>query len=468
MVTKKNISLLDKIEQELNPFAVFNANNLKFIFKTIWRNLFVIIIFGLITALTTGYLSIKPAGYKAESKLRIHQIPPSDEYYSEHVSVEAEMEILKSYDLVSQTLTNLNTYVSVNPVSSKASALGDIWHGLMLKMEGSKAPETDRVDIEYFNVDKSLEYQTFTLHVVSSDYFIISDKTGNEVAAGNTGQDVTNSDGKITLKIKTIHSDDGNKFTLKTYSAYDFAKLMQSKLQVSRIGLEKFSGLIRVRMEHNDKDFTNKFLNEYVKLYRDNTLLRITKEMRTRVNQHEDNLKLIDAEILTKNLEMKEIQQKYTSIDHESESNLLLKSLLDLEKEYTSAKTSLGNLQASYTNQHPSVISLKKQIKVIGSKIARIKAQKRDLPKVHMLKFDINHNIDRLKEARILIMKDLVRLKSRLESTKNYVSIIHPPQTVHMPYLSALIRTTIIAFIFGCALTSLIILIINLKRGRSE
>ncbi len=440
--------------EDLNPFSFISTDSIIGMIKNLVRKAVWILLFGAIMAGMILFMGLKPQAYKAETVIRVHQIPPSDEYYSEHVSLEAEMEVLKSISLVEEALAPLQRDVTIIPIIGKKEALQEVMRLGRGKLSGEKAAESGRVNVGYFKVNPVLHGSSFTLRYVDENRFLLRNTSGDVDIAGSVGEAIVHP--MVECKIEAIFAEPGQQFAVKSYTPYDMARHMQHKLKVMRVGLENFSGLIKVHMEYPDKDLVHRFLQHYITAYKDRTFDRITREIRVRVAQLEGDIDRLNQEVAEDTQRMEEIEQKYTSIDHESESNLLLKNLLDFERRYLEVNSSLQQMQNSFTDKHPSIVSMKKQKKILQGKIADLKKKIERIPAIHKEKFEIQHRIEKAKESITIIMEDLVRLTSRLESTKNYISIIHEPRTVHLPYLSSLLRNIITGFIFGCLLAAFV------------
>ena len=206
------------------------------------------------------YLRYTPKVFETNAKIKIIdkkesslELPTASEIFSHSkINLENEIEVLKSFPILSQVVKNLNLEVSVY-------AIGNI-------MESLSTNYPFKIKLKFPIKDlKNLKYK---LTVVEGGFKII-DLRKDQIEYIFKGVSTTNTSHKLPFDILNFDSslipDDEKGYSIVFQSNYDVVSYLKNKIQVVQVGRE--SDIVQISIKHENKIFSQDLLNELINVF---------------------------------------------------------------------------------------------------------------------------------------------------------------------------------------------------------
>ena len=330
------------------------------------------------------------------------------------------------------------------------------------KPEGvSLKTEDGEVQISQFNVSQDYLNQSFTL-TRSATGFVLSN--GFDDFKGQIGQvhQFRGTEGQIHIKVNNLPAD-GYPINIVKQSLHNTTNDINNMLSVIEKGEQ--SGIIEMSMTGPNQQQTTSILKQIVLSYIDQNQSRGSEETTQTINFMETQIptlkkKLEDSEAIFNNF-----RKKYGTIDVSKEAELLLTESSQIDTQLNELKLKKADLTTYYTEEHPLVIQINEQLKVLNNRKQEIDDTVAGLPEIQREFLQLSADTAINREIYLTLLKNYEQLKIVKAGQIGYARIIDLPINTFAAIAPKKLMIWSLAALIGTMLGTILVLIKNLLRN---
>ncbi len=330
------------------------------------------------------------------------------------------------------------------------------------KPEGvSLKTEDGEVQISQFNVSQDYLNQSFTL-TRSATGFVLSN--GFDDFKGQIGQvhQFTGTEGQIHITVNNLPAD-GYPINIVKQSLHNTTNDINNTLSVIEKGQQ--SGIIEMSMTGPNQQQTTSILKQIVLSYIDQNQSRGSEETTQTINFMETQIptlkkKLEDSEAIFNNF-----RKKYGTIDVSKEAELLLTESSQIDTQLNELKLKKADLTTYYTEEHPLVIQINEQLKVLNNRKQEIDDTVAGLPEIQREFLQLSADTAINREIYLTLLKNYEQLKIVKAGQIGYARIIDLPINTFAAIAPKKLMIWSLAALIGTMLGTILVLIKNLLRN---
>ncbi|MEQ6341798.1 MAG: polysaccharide biosynthesis tyrosine autokinase [Gammaproteobacteria bacterium] len=376
---------------------------------------------GLAVILGAGWLFISTPIYQADALLQIEgqkgvsalkELQPLME--EDSTSVSSQLEIIKSRMILGRVVDNLKLDIVATPAHMPVmGAAMARWHdGPVLAEplfgEPKYAWGGELIKVESLEVPRPLLGMRLTLVAGDNGRYQLLDDHNAPLLQGAVGEPAVGKD--MSLYISQLKARPGTHFILTRVSQEDAINRLRANFAVNE--RVKLSGIIEATLKGADATQTAVILNDIINAY-------VRQNVEYRSAEAANTLKFLETQlpILKKQSDAAEAaynnyRQSRGSVDLDIETQGVLASLVDLDKETVKLQQERDLLRQNFTPDHP-------RIQATDSMLERLKS-KRSL---------LNATVSRLPDTQ----QAVVRLKRDVEvSNRLYTELLNTAQQLRV------------------------------------
>lgn len=214
-----------------------------------------------------------------------------------------------------------------------------------------------------------IEYLKKPLRLVIDDkkYYRLYDQNGRLLIQGNEGK-LAGRDDFIAIKIDKINAPVGSQFTLTKEQEFDVIGKIHANLRITDLSGSSENAtnkvaILRVSLIGNDPILITNILNQ---------IATITQQQNIKLKaiEAEKNLRILNQQLFSIKKSLEEAETKLNdyrsttgSLDIQSQIKYLLNHLDDINKKLEVLRLKKSDLLQKYTQNHPTVIDLTRELK---------------------------------------------------------------------------------------------------------
>lgn len=327
--------------------------------------------------------------------------------------------------------------------------------GVSLKTEDGEAA------VSQFNVSQDYLNQAFTLSR-SATGFILSN--GFDDFKGQIGKayQFRGTSGQIQITVNELPSD-GYPVTIIKKSLNSTTDAVNGALSVVEKG--KQTGIIQLSMTGANQQQTSLILKEVVLSYIDQNQSRGSEETTKTISFMETQIpalkkKLEDSEAIFNNF-----RKKYGTIDVSKEAELLLTENSQIDAQLNELKLKRADLTTYYTEEHPLVIQINEQLKVLDNRKQEIDNTVVGLPEIQREFLQLSADTTINREIYLTLLKNYEQLKIVAAGQIGYARIIDLPISTFKEIAPKKLQIMILAMLLGAMLGTMLVLLKNMLRN---
>lgn len=290
-----------------------------------------------------------------------------------------QIEIFKSRNVIGRAVETEFLHTIVN-VKNRPPLVGG-FPGRFLKKDDDGVVIPPFTSIPYAWGGEVLEFERFvvpvqyqgkplTLTIGEGKQWIISDELGTSLVQGRNGDPIEAENGRWQVKIRVLRGYPGTQFGLTRFPLYSRIGQISGGLKVEEKA--RGSGLLAATFQSPNPGFAMRMMNALAEAY-------VAQNVERKSEEAEKTLKFVNT--LLPDLKSKadqsaqqlaEYQTEKGRLDPKGQTDALLKTSVDLEKERLIAEVKRRELAQRYAPAHPS-------IKAIDAQLAELKSQYQDI-----------------------------------------------------------------------------------------
>jgi len=324
------------------------------------------------TLLGAVWLYIATPIYQADALLQIEDKKASgltalaelQPLLGDSVSITAQLEILNSRMILGRVVNQLKLDIDARPdympVFGEAIARRYAEEGLAAPMFGlhQYAWGGEKIRIESLEVPKELLGEPLTLRAGAQGKYQIFNEDGVKLLDGEIDKSVAGQN--ITLFVSQLLARPGTEFTLTKATEQATVQRLRENYKVKE--RSKASGVLEATLVGADSEQLPVVLNEILNSYvRQNVEFR-SAEAESTLKFLETQLPLLKTQLDSAEAAFNSYRQSRGSVDLTMETQGVLNSIVDIEKETIKLQQQREELRQRFTPEHPSVQALDAQL----------------------------------------------------------------------------------------------------------
>ena len=350
-----------------------------------WKLIAVCIILSVVCALL--YLRTTPHIYSVNALVQVEESKGASAFLSDVSNLtgqkqpaQAEIEILKSRLILGSVIKELHLDILIN--SDKNSFTDRLFNRNNYATEYQKNNIVFRDNDHSFSI-KSFEIPThyldknLNLHI-QDDSFKLTDFTGKELYSGKVNQ-VSNSVDSWQVAIYTTDIINAT-YSIKKISIPAAVARLNANYSVAEKG--RNSGILGLNYLGHDKEHITKVLNAILKAYTLQNVEHRSAEIAQTLDFLNTRLPQLEQELDDAEREFNQFRQIHNTVDITKESDLYLTQSMNLETRKADLEQRLAELAAKFTNEHPAIQEVTKQLDSVNSKIEGLNHTLKLLPDI--------------------------------------------------------------------------------------
>lgn len=321
--------------------------------------------------------------------------------------------------------------------------------GVVLETEDGQA------QISQFNVSPAYLNQTFTL-VRSNTGFVLSNGFDDFKGQLNQPHQFKGSEGQIQITVTDLPIDE-HPINITKQSLQATTNAINDALSVVEKG--ELTGIIEMSLTGSNQKQVSLILKHIVLSYVDQNQSRGSEETTKTIKFMETQIPVLKQNLETAEEAFNNFREKHGTIDVGREAELLLTESSQLDTQLNELNLRKAELTTYYTEDHPLVIQINDQLKVLNDRKQDIKNNVTRLPEIQreFLKLSEDANINR--EIYLTMLKNYEQLKIVKAGQVGYARIIDLPVNTFTPIapkkLQIWLLTTLLSALLGIILVML-------------
>jgi tyrosine-protein kinase Etk/Wzc len=291
----------------------------------------------------------------------------------EYTPVNAEIEILRSRSVVGAVVDNLNLDISAEPeyMPFIGAALA------------RRAPPEEQavIRVDSMNVPDSLRGTAFRVVATGGGQYELYDSGGSLLLRGTVGKLASLTlpeGGDLSLFVSALQGEPDQAYWISRRPRLGAIQSLQGRLNVVERG--EWSGILSVSVEGADPENIQRQVNELANVYVRQNVERKSAEAQQTLEFLDEQLPIVRQNMEAAELALNSYRLEKGSIDLPLETQTILQTVVSIEAQLNELRQEREKVILAFTDAHPTVIALDRQIERLNGELAQLNDQVRDLP----------------------------------------------------------------------------------------
>lgn len=409
--------------------------------------------------------------YKADAMLQLNEksrtltgIEPIADLFVNNLPVLAEIELIKSRMVLGKAITNMKLDIDVKP--KRFPVIGAmIASGFQRRNEDNTVSDPiaglsryawggEVIQVDTFTVPEDMKNKEFTLlageqgnfQIIHDDELILEGNVGKLVS-----KQIKNNQQPITIFVSLLKSRPGTQFIVKQLSESSAIAQLKENLVVSEKNVQKnkHTGIIELSLESHSPDQAMRVLNEIARIYVQQNVEYKSAEAQQTLEFLTKQLPPIKKQLEISTAALNEYKNRKGSIDLDKEAGHILNNLVNIKTKITLLQQSHDELRQRYTESHPSVISVNKQISRLKEEVNAHDNMVKRLPETQQAIVGLSGDVEVNKSLYNTLLNNEQALKIAKAGTVGDARIIDYAILPVIPIKPVKVLIIGFAFVFG-------------------
>ena len=317
------------------------------------------------------------------------------------------------------------------------------------------------VQVSQFNVSQDYLNQSFTL-TRSATGFVLSN--GFDEFKGQIGQahQFRGTDGQIQITVNDLPSD-GYTTHISKQSLKMTTDTINSTLSVVEKGQQ--TGIIELSMIGPNQQQVTSILKQIIVSYVDQNQSRGSEETTKTISFMETQIPTLKKKLEESEVIFNNFRKKYGTIDVSKEAELLLAENSQIDAQLNELKLKKADLTTYYTEEHPLVIQINEQLKVLNNRKEEIDDTVAGLPEIQREFLQLSADTEINREIYLNLLKNYEQLKIVKAGQIGYARIIDLPINTFAAIAPKKLLIWSLAALIGTMLGTMLVMIKNMLRN---
>ncbi|TXD97479.1 polysaccharide biosynthesis tyrosine autokinase [Psychrobacter frigidicola] len=388
----------------------------------------------------------------------------SDLIGSEVSKAQTEAELIKSRMVLEPVVDMLHLDIRLNdPTVNSWDKIKNNRTDTQFNTPGGVSLKTEngQVEVSQFNVSQDYLNRPFTL-VRSDTGFVLSNGFDDFKGQLNQPHRFKGTDGVIQITVTDLPAG-AHPVNITKQSLQSTTDSINGALSVTEKG--KQTGIIALSLTGANQQQTTSILKQILLSYVDQNQSRGSEETTKTITFMETQIPTLKQKLEDSEAVFNEFRKKYGTIDVSKEAELLLTENSQIDSQLNELKLKRADLTTYYTEEHPLVVQINDQLKVLNDRKQEINGTISGLPEIQreFLKLSEDTGINR--EIYLTMLKNYEQLKIVKAGQIGYARIIDLPISTYNTIAPKKLLIMLLATIIGSLLGAILVLIKNLIRN---
>jgi tyrosine-protein kinase Etk/Wzc len=291
----------------------------------------------------------------------------------DYAPVNAEIEILRSRSVLGTVVDNLKLDIVARPE----------YFPFIGAALARRAPidEQPKVKVDTLDVPDSMRGSAFKLVAVGPGQYELYDSGGSFLLRGSVGKTASLAmpDGaSLSLFVSLLRGDERQVYWISRAPRLSAIQSLQGRLDVSERG--DWSGILSVRVEGTDPESVQQQVNEIANVYVRQNVERKSAEAQKTLEFLDEQLPIVRQNMEAAELALNSYRLEKGSIDLPLETQTILQTIVSIEGQLNELRQEREKVTLAFTEVHPTIIALDRQIERLNGELGQLNEQVRDLP----------------------------------------------------------------------------------------
>lgn len=434
-----------------------------------------VILFFILLGLVVGVLYsryVNPT-YRSDALIQIEEkssgIPALGENISDLLGSEAskaqtEAELIRSRMILEPVVNQLHLRIQLADldVSAIDKIINDRTHTQINAPEGVSLKTAEgQVEVIEFNVSQAYLNQPFTVSREGNG-FTLSNGFDDFKGKLNQPQKFSGVDGQIHITVNDLPAD-GHAISITKQSLQATTDALNTSLSVIEKG--KQTGIIELSMTGDNQQQTSMILKSIILSYIGQNQSRGTEETTKTLTFMETQIPTLKKKLEYSEGVFNEFRKKYGTIDVAKEAELLLTENSNIDVQLNELKLKKADLTTYYTEEHPLVIQIDEQLKVLRDRKQTIDNTILGLPELQQEFLKLSQDTEINREIYLTLLKNYQQLQIAKAGQSGYARIIDLPISTYKAIAPKKLLIITLAALLGAMLGAMLVLIKNMLRN---
>lgn len=440
-----------------------------------WKMILIFALLSFILGLT--YSRYVQPTYKSDALLQIDKESKgisalgsniSDLVGTESSPAETERELIMSRMVLKPVVDNLHLDIKIsNPELTKVDRVLQSKIPTQISNESGVTLDTKQgiVDISSFEVPRAYENRTFQIKRTAIGFELsieVDDKLEKYNGKISSLTTIPTPEGVITILVNSLPRN-GNVINLTKVSVPFAINELSNSLSVFEQGTG--TGILKLDLKGQDQQQVSNVLSEILKSYINQNLERGTQQASTTIEFMESQVPQLKQKLEQSEGIFNNFREKHGTLDVSKEAEILLNESSQIERQLSDLNLKKADLLTYYTDEHPLVIQINDQLKVLNNRRAEIQDTITGLPEIQREFLQLSQDVEINREIYLTMLKNYEQLKIARAGEIGYARIIDMPVNTFKPIAPRKVIILALSLIIGTLLGSLLVLVKNLLRN---
>lgn len=440
-----------------------------FQFAIAWKRRRLIIRSGIYGALLCFLLLlILPWKSNYEALIRIE---PDLSTTGETTSLETEMDVIRSWGALSKAVDEMERTVVVVPQRSSLALHIEYYIDFIanLLIDGtvqSYAEYQPSVRLGVFKITytgdeegKENKYvnKGFTIKVIEKGSYILYAPGGKEVLKSNVGAlNTINLDKeglyKLDILVTRINAGKNERFNIIPVEHESFVSDLQKSLDVGRKGFKERAGLMTVDYSNRDPELAQQLLDHVIRTYMSQAFDRSSLGKIKGLEKLESQSAALSEKVAEADRKLAEFKDANQLVDIPQDQSFDYKRSLEINAELVKTTLQYKEASVSLTDEHPSVVALRKKVSFLEGQLNRLNDRLGGMPQKQRELNKLQRDVD---VAQTMLDQNTMlkaQLSAQVEMISGYAHLISFHSHDRLSPVVRGILVLLIGFMIGSAL----------------
>ena len=436
-----------------------------------WKVIILMALLGLLIGfLYTRY--VNPI-FKSDALIQIEENSQGVEAFGESISglvgtevskAETEAELIRSRMILEPVVNQLNLRIRLtNPNIGYFDRIKSNRIGTQVNTPDTVSLNTENglVQVRQFNVSPGYLNKTFTL-TRSDAGFVLSN--GFDEFKGQIGQmnQFRGIDGQIHISVNELPTAD-YPINISKQTVKAATDSINNALTVQEKGLQ--TGVIQLSMTGENQEQVTTILNQIVQSYVDQNQSRGSEETTKTLAFMETQIPILKEKLEASEALFNNFRKNYGTIDVGTEAELLLNEKSGINEQLNELKLKKADLTTYYTEEHPLVVQINEQLKVLNNRTQEIGRTVAGLPEIQREFLKLSEDTAINREIYLTLLKNYEQLKIVEAGQIGYARILDLPTSTFDAISPNKPQSMMIATLIGTMFGIMLVLLKNTMRN---
>ncbi|RUA05764.1 MAG: tyrosine-protein kinase [Gammaproteobacteria bacterium] len=368
----------------------------------------------------------------------------------------AEIEIIKSRNIIGKTIDELNLDILVKPdyFPIIGAAIARRNNDKNITQDSSYtgyALGGERIKIEQLTLSRLLQEDGVTLVAQKNQTYDILNTQGEVLLTGTVGELAQNQD--IAVFISELIARIGTEFSLSKGNRIQIVNNLKNIINVIELGRK--TGILSISLEGEDSALISRIIDSIANFYLRQNVERTSVEAERSLIFLQKQIPLIKDEMEAAEVELNNYRGNKRSVNLTLETQSLLNRIITIETQIAELEVKRSDLSKKYTDIHPIMVTLTNQEVKLKEQLEQINAKAHSLPKTQQEILRLSRDVEVATTIYTQLLNKTQELKVVKAGTVGNVRIIDSAFTAEHP-----IKPKKLLIVFISTLLSLLVVIV--------